>query len=241
MYRFDPTANPSPETVGFKEIARKLGELLRGCLHVDWSEDRNRCAEVLEELAQGCEKSQLLTERLAGTRYVRGGDEHKLLDFQSGQNEPRRVYKVTFGESFGCKSCFIPSDPDLMGRHFYAEVNSNPLFYLERWIYLNSITNFQTRYEGILPPPEGGTLPLICVSQEMLPQGNPSEVEIETALGRYGYIKISQNTFFERNSHILLTDVAPRNVRIYEGIPGLFDVIAEKASPRVCEWALREQ
>ncbi len=236
MHCSDPTTNPSPETIEFEGIARRLGELLRGCLQVDWSENRDRCAEILTDLAQECQKSAFLEEKLEGARYVRGGDEHKLLEFQS-VNEPARVYKVTFGENFGCKSRFIPSDPDLTGQHFYAEVNANPLFYLERWIYLNSITSYQTRYEGLLPPLEGGTLPLVCISQQKLPPGNPSEREIETALRKYGYLKISRNTFFEKKSHILLTDVAPRNVRISEDIPALFDVIAEKASERVSEWA----
>lgn len=143
---------------------------------------------------------------------------------------------MTYGENFGCKSRFLPSDPELTGQHFYAEVNADPFFYLERWIYLNSITRYQTRYEGLLPPLEEGALPLICISQEKLPPGNPSERNIETTLKKYGYLKISRNTFFEKGSHILLTDVAPRNVRIHEGVPALFDVIAEKASERVYQW-----
>jgi len=237
MYRSHSAQDSSPEAHEFYGIIKRLGDILQRRPEIDWSEDRKWCAEVLEELARGCEKSLLLEEKLSGCRYLRGGDEHLLVDYGAGE-EPPRVYKVTYGENFGCKSRFIAADPDLTGKHFHAEVQSDPLFYLNRWVYLNSITGYQTRYEGILPPPVDGTLPLICVSQKRLPEINPKdEKTIEAALSLYGYVRISKDTYLEKDSHILLTDAAPRNVRINEGLPALFDVIAEKASERVVTWA----
>ena len=44
--------------------------------------------------------------------------------------------------------------------------------------------------------------------------------------------------FLNFESRILLTDAAPRNVRIVDGTPALFDVIASFASEQVYEWAV---
>jgi len=236
LHRPNLPDNSSPEAIEFTRIIERLGELLRGGPKIDWPESRKRCAEILEELALGCEKSAALGKRLDGASFIKGGDEH-LLARHSADGETPRVYKLTYGENFGCFSRFFPKDPELTGRHFFAEGNADPFFYLGRWVYLNSITHYQTRYEGILPPLQGGVLPLICVSQPELPKENPSPWEIERALARFGYLRISHETFIEKNSGILLTDVAPRNVRIVDGIPALFDVLAQKASDQIRRWA----
>ena len=65
-----------------------------------------------------------------------------------------------------------------------------PAVYLWRWVYLNSIGSYQTRYEGILPPAKPGQLPRICISQAVLPAENPTEDEIKRALAEYGFAKI---------------------------------------------------
>ena len=66
---------------------------------------------------------------------------------------------------------------------------------------------------------------------------NPAEEEITTALARYGYRKISGDAFLNEETGILLTDAAPRNVRIIEGAIILFDALAELATDRVIQWA----
>jgi 5'(3')-deoxyribonucleotidase len=37
---------------------------------------------------------------------------------------------------------------------------------------------------------------------------------------------------------MLLTDAAPRNVRVVEGIPVPFDAIAQKAEGRLLDWCM---
>ena len=105
-------------------------------------------------------------------------------------------------------------------------------------MHLNSISEYQTRYEGILAPERDGHLPRICVSQPFIERAHdPSEEEIEEALVRYGYRKISAEAFLNDENGILLTDAAPRNVGIERGIPTPFDAIAEIAPRRVLDWA----
>ena len=225
----------SPENRELEELLRKLGELLHGDASVDWQEDRKRCADLLRRLAADCEKSHSLSARLRGVVTETGGSEHVLIRLE---DEPDRFFKTTFGDNLGCSSEFYPRDPELRGRHFHATGNADPFFYLCRWFYLNSISDYQTRYEGILPPALKGHLPRICVSQPVIEiSRNPTEMEIEQALLNYGYRKISEDAFLNEENRILLTDAAPRNVRIRDGIPTPFDAIAEISSDRVLEWA----
>jgi hypothetical protein len=63
----------SPENEDVGGILWKLGELLRGDPPVDWQEDRKRCADLLAALAEGCEKSLSLSERLLGAEVEIGG------------------------------------------------------------------------------------------------------------------------------------------------------------------------
>ena len=130
----------------------------------------------------------------------------------------------------------------MLGKHFFAGVNTDLLFYLERWNCLNSISTYQTRFEGFLPPENERHMPRACISQPVLPPQsqtypNPTEQEIEDSLLPYGYRKISEGTFLHNASRILLTDAAPRNVRIVSGTPVPFDAIAEIASRKIMEWA----
>ena len=168
-----------------------------------------------------------------------GGDEHHIIRVES---DPDRVYKLTHGDNFGCRSYFSPYDPELAGRHFHGTGNADPFYYLQRWLLLNSMSEYQTRFEGVVPPVSAGHLPRFCISQPVLPpqtptRVNPTEEEITTALARYGYCKISGDAFLNEETGILLTDAAPRNVRIIEGAIILFDALAELATDRVIEWA----
>lgn len=83
---------------------------------------------------------------------------------------------------------FFRDDPEMMGRHFIPEVNINPLFYLTRWMILNSLTNYRTRFEGILP--QGNLLvPRFCVSQLILDKEirTPDPALIRKTFMTYGF------------------------------------------------------
>jgi hypothetical protein len=216
-------------------VLRKLGEFLRRDAQIDWPEDREWCADVLRRVAADCEKSLSLRDLLAGCETETGGSEHEIIKVLS---EPTRIFKVTFGDNLGCRSEFYRADPELTGKHYHATGNADPMFYLQRWMLLNSISDYQTRYEGILPPARKGQLPRICVSQPFVSRAcDPSELEIEQALSMFGYWKISEDAFLNEDSGILLTDAAPRNLGVESGNPTLFDAIAEIAPQRVVEWA----
>ena len=234
---FQNQDHASSETRELAEILRKLGEFLQGDAPVDWQEDRQRCADLLRRLAAGCEKSLSLSGRLRGAVTETGGSEHLIIRLEA---EPARVFKTTFGDNLGCRSDFHSLDLEWTGRHFHATGNADPFFYLRRWVHLNSISDYQTRYEGVLAPERKGHLPRICVSQPFIERTrDPSEPEIEQALRPYGYRKISADAFLNDENGILLTDAAPRNVGIEGGVPTPFDAIAEIAPRRVLEWAGR--
>ena len=223
----------SAETVELDRIARHVGELLQGNAPIDREGSRQRCHDVLRELGSCCEKSTRLRHRIASAVTVVGGSEHLLIRLP---DEPERFFKATFDDNFGCKTEFFESDPELTGRHFHASGNADPIAYLWRWIYLNSIGRYQTRYEGILPPAKPGQLPRICVSQAVLPAVNPTDDQVKHALSKYGFARICTEAFLHEDSGILLTDLHPRNIRIVDGEPVPFDAIAEFASERVLEW-----
>lgn len=228
-----PFEDPSAENRELAGVIRELGGLLPSGAEVDWQESRGRCGEVLRELTRRSAKSRRLTDLLAGSPYFVGGDEHHVIRVISA---PDRVFKFTHGDNFGCKSYFSPVDPELIG-HFHGETNADPFFYLNRWRLLNSISDYQTRFEGFVPSEKPGWLPRICISQPELPGTNPSPQDIREALGQYGFHEVSVGAFFHPDTRLLLTDAAPRNIRIVEGIPIPFDAIAQLASGRVLEWA----
>jgi hypothetical protein len=80
----------------------------------------------------------------------------------------------------------------------------------------------------------------LSVSQPYIDALNPSRDDIRDALGGFGFEQISEDAYLHVEFEILLTDAAPRNVRVVEGIPALFDVIASIASPDVIRWAARQ-
>jgi hypothetical protein len=104
---------------------------------------------------------------------------------------------------------------------------------------LNTLGEYQTRYEGLLWPQEDLFVPRICVSQPFLESENPSESEIAESLSRYGYQRISVDTYLNGRTNILLSDAAPRNVRIINGVPVPFDAIASFATPEVLAWVAK--
>jgi len=102
---------------------------------------------------------------------------------------------------------------------------------------LNSFTGYITRFEGLLPAEGKLRMPRICVSQPTLDATNPTRAEIREHLAKYEFESISEDAFLNFDNRILLTDAAPRNVRIVDGNLALFDVIASMATSRVYEWA----
>lgn len=222
---------------------RKLGEVIRwlegfygGDSSLDWPEARQRRADALTAFLRSSEESHQLASRLAGAEYVVGGDEHLVIRVD---DDPERVFKVTHGDAFGCYSFFSPHDPELSGKHFHGSINEDPVLYLRRWMLLNSFTDYLTVFEGLLPPEHKLRMPRICVSQPALDVPNPQRKEIRDRLAEYGFENISQDAFLHFENRILLTDAAPRNVRIIDGNLALFDAIASMATPQIYEWAAR--
>ena len=227
-----PLEDSSAENRELASRIRELGRLLPSGPQVDWQGLRRRCGDVLREIIRRSAESHRLTNILEGAPYFVGGDEHHVIRVD---REPDRIYKFTHGDNFGCRSYFSPENPQLVG-HFHGEYNADPFFYLNRWLLLNSIGGFQTRFEGFVGSEKPGWLPRICVSQPELPSGNPTAREIRLSLERYGFAEVSEAAFFDPETRLLLTDAAPRNVRIVDGIPVPFDSIAQIATGRVLEW-----
>lgn len=224
-----PLENSSPENRELVKVLRELGRLLPGHSEINWQESRRRCADVLEGLVKTAKGNPRLAELPKGEKLLKAGDEHHIIRVSS---DPERVYKITYGDNFGCRSYFSPVDPELVG-NFHGETNADPFFYLERWVFLNCISGFQTRFEGFMPSEKTGWLPRICVSQPELPGSNPTPQEIREALSKYRFHEVSTGAFYQPEMRLLLTDAAPRNVRIVDGVPVPFDAIAQIATGRM--------
>jgi len=225
--------NTSPENRELGEVLRQLERLHDGGSPIHWEESRQRRGNALASLLTASPGSCPLVSFLEGRDYEVGGDEHHLVRVESNTD---RVYKITHSDSFGCYSRFLPADPELSGRHFYATVNDDPRTYIRRWMLLNTLGEYQTRFEGFLWPQEGLLVPRICMSQPFLESENPTEEAIRESLAPYGFRRISTDTYLNPTTKILLTDAAPRNVRIIHGVPVPFDAIAAYATPVVLDW-----
>jgi hypothetical protein len=77
----------------------------------------------------------------------------------------------------------------------------------------------------------------MVISQPKLEGSNPTTDEIRKAMMAFDFVEISQDAYIHSEVPALLTDMAPRNVRIIKGIPVAFDAIAMKAPKRVIDWA----
>lgn len=223
----------SPENDELEGVIRNLGQSLRSNLKVDREESWGWSSPVLIDYAKGCLKSQSLIALLDGTLYERGGDEHQIYSISVTRD---RFYKSTYGENYGCSTYFSSIDPELTGKNFHGQSQSDPILYLKRWFFLNLLGDYQTRYEGILLPDREGHLPKICVSQEALRIDNPDLYLIEKAFKQNDYLKVSEDAFIHMPTGILLTDAAPRNVRLKEGEPVPFDAIAQIPTSPILHW-----
>ena len=213
-------------------MLRQLGRVLPSGARIDRQESRRRYRDVLLELSRS-DRHRRLLKRFERCAYDICGVEHQLFQFE---DEPGRIYKATYQYSFGCHSAFDPIDPELTGKHFNATLCDDPRFYLRRWILLNELGDYKTRFEGILPPERARWMPRICVSQPWLPGTNPSARDISHLMAATGFVEVSRDAFYLPEAHVLLTDCAPRNVRISAGKVIPFDAIAEIPSAEVSRW-----
>lgn len=228
--------NACPENLELAAFIRELARLHGGGAPVDWGRLGARCSEILFEFHETHEGSLELTRHLQGAQYEVGGDEHHLVEVS---DQPERLFKLTHSDCFGCYPYFSMFDPDLMGKHFHATCNDDPIFYARRWMILNFIGGFRTRFEGVIPPQDRMKVPRICISQPQLGGGNPDRSRICQGLSEYGFEAVSEDAFIHFGTGILLTDAAPRNVRIVNGVTVPFDAIATIANDRTLKWALQ--
>jgi hypothetical protein len=212
-YLSNPGNFSDPETRELAKILRELEWTVPSGPYLDRAANRQRHIEALKILSQTDDKTDRLLNLLDHVEYEEGGDEHVLFRVDS---EPGRIFKATFGDNFGCRSNFDRLDPELTGRHFNASGNEDSIFYFRRWVILNAMGGFKTRFEGILPSERPHWLPRICISQPWLDGGNPNEATISRSMTNEGFLEISPGAFFLEEVGILLTDAAPRNVRIVE-------------------------
>ena len=235
--RDDQEISPQDSSHQDGKLARIMGELGRisqSSRSLGWKEARESYRQSLDALFPDYFVPwSLIQEFRLGVDAFVGGDEHLNLRIPS---EPNRIYKVTSNDQFGCSVFFDPHDLEITGRNFLARGNDDPWFYLERWRLLNSIGDYQTRLEGLISPARSGWLPRFCVSQPVLPGENPTQDEITESLAPFGFFLVSAGAYYSPEQKILLTDTFPRNVRIQNGIPGLFDAIASTPSLEASAW-----
>lgn len=227
--------NSCPENRQLAEVIRWLEGFQNGNSSIDWQGSRQRSADALASFLESSQKSHELISRLQGADYVIGGDEHFVVRVD---DDPERVFKITHGDAFGFHSFFSAQDPDLTGKHFHGSINEDPTLYLRRWMILNSFTDYISRFEGLLPPDGKLRMSRVCVSQPALDSPNPTRKEIRDRLAEYGFERISEDAFLHFENRILLTDAAPRNVRIIDGNLALFAAIASLAASEVYKWAV---
>lgn len=229
----------SPENRELGSIARQLGKLHENPSTFDWAKSRQWCCDLLVAIRETCGKSRDLEERLEGRKFEVGGSEHSLVELPEFEG---RIFKITGDNSFGTSWDLFPSDPELTGKHFHATVCEDPIYYLRRMMLVNMFTaeEYQTRYEGILPPGPHLKVPRLCISQGYVDSPNASRHIIESGMRALEFEKISEDTFLNIGIGVLIGDAAPRNVKEIEGVLVPFDAIAEVASPRVIEWALEQ-
>jgi len=222
-----------PENRELAGVLRELDRIHGGGARIHWRQPRERCAEVLGIFRAGHEPSAKLATSLEGVDFEVGGDEHHLVRVD---DQPERVFKLTHSDIFGCRPYFSPHDTDLTGKNFHGTGNDSPAFYLQRWMLLNFVSDFRTRFEGVLPQQVGLHLPRICVSQPQITARNPERSAIRGSMAKFGFRRISEDAFLQSSTAILLTDAAPRNVRVVAGEPVPFDAIAMLATEEVLRW-----
>jgi hypothetical protein len=129
-------------------ILRELGRISQSCRGLGWQEARESYGVSLKALQRAHPiPGSLATELENGLDAFVGGDEHINIRIE---REPDRFYKITKADQFGCGVLFDPHDAELTGFNFLAQGNDNPFIYLNRWQLLNSIGDYQSRFEGFV-------------------------------------------------------------------------------------------
>ncbi len=219
-------------------ILRELGRISQSCRSLGWKEARESYSEALTSLARRFPiTSELEKDWLIDLDAFVGGDEHINIRIE---RRPGRIYKITKADQFGCGVLFDPHDIELTGFNFLAQGNDDPFIYLKRWELLNSIGDYQTRFEGFVAPERDGWMPRICVSQPVLTDPVPTQKDITDALIPYGYHEVSLGAYYSMESGILLSDSFPRNVRLQDGNPALFDSIATIPQEKARKWLINK-
>jgi len=215
-------------------ILGELGRVSQSGRGLGWQEARESYRKTLTRLAQDHPVSREIADQwFVDLDAFVGGDEHVNIRLD---RESNRIYKITKADQFGCSVIFDPHDAELTGFNFLARGNDDPFIYLNRWQLLNSIGDYQTRFEGFVAPEREGWMPRICMSQPVLTDPVPNQKDITHSLNPFGYFPVSSGAYYSPDSDILLTDTFPRNVRIQDGNPALFDSIASRPTEPARKW-----
>lgn len=226
-----------PENRDIAGVLRELGGVCRGDATIHWADGDQRWQEGLQRLERLRASGHELHQFFSDLHAAHVGHEHEIFVVP---NEPERVFKVTLNGAYGCRLRFCPKDPDLEERFFQPEVSLDPRSYLLRWMLLNAVTDFRTRLEAIMPPTSNVRELRVCVSQPILPRGNPSDGQIAESLAEVGFGRIGRDSYINFGARIVLGDLGPRNARLVDGVFVPFDAIAEFVDPTVLNWAFRE-
>ena len=217
-----------------------VGDILSKCSEIGWKAVEEECCQYLLECLAGspeeADRKFQIASQVDGKEQFHAGNEHYI--FLPSDDDQSRVVKWTYGNNFGLKLNVYENDPAGMDQNVIPTGNMDPIYYLRRWIILNTIAAPITRFEGLLPPDflRGERLPRLSISQDMLPPENPNYQEIVRAFRRIGFINIAENAYYRIEDNVLLGDATPWNVRIVgKGIIP-FDAVAENPIGEACSW-----
>lgn len=251
----DPHETESPSTQSVRESHNSgfqacidaipgVGDILSKCSEIGWKAVEEECCQyLLERLAGSPEEAERkfqVASAVDGKEQFHAGNEHYI--FLPSDDNQSRVVKWTYGNNFGLKLNVYENDPAGMNQNVIPTGNVDPVYYLKRWIILNTISSPITRLEGLLPPDFlcGERLPRLSISQDMLPPENPTYQEIVRAFRRIGFTNIAENSFYRIEDNVLLGDATPWNVRIVSRKIIPFDAVAENPSGEACDWCRQQ-
>lgn len=186
---------------------KAVGDILSKCSEFGWKAVEEECCQYLPERLAGspeeAERKFQIASAVDGKEQFHAGNEHYI--FLPSDDNQNRVVKWTYGNNFGLKLNVYENDPAGMNQNVIPTGNVDPIYYLKRWIILNTISSPITRLEGLLPPDfrSGERLPRLSISQDMLPPENPTYQEIFRAFRRVGF-NIAENSYYRIGDNVLL-------------------------------------
>lgn len=235
----DPIASleaSCPENRNFGRVLRELGGIHCGSETIDWADGDPRAQLTLRSFPELLEAGNRLEKIFSEDHLDHIGHEHQVFRDPA---QPERIFKVTLSGGYGCRLSFFKADPELEERFFQPTVSLDPRSYLIRWMLINSISDFRTKLEAIMKPVPPIRELRLCVSQPILPPGDPTEAEIASHLLEAGFARVGRDAYINFGSNMVLADMAPRNARIVDGVFVPFDAIAQSFGSEVRDWALR--